>query len=87
MSSIDRAAVVEAIRSTKTLGDAARALGCSRRTLQLRMREYGLSRGKSGRPKRRLTYGRRGRAWGIAGGIAAAGLAGALLLRKRGTST
>jgi hypothetical protein len=51
------------------------------------MREYGLSRGKSGRPKRRLTYGRRGRAWGIAGGIAAAGLAGALLLRKRGTST
>lgn len=33
---------------------AARALGASRRTLQYRMREYGMSRGHAGRPKRLL---------------------------------
>ena len=86
MADLDRAAVVEAIRSTKNLSAAARALGCSRRTLQNRMREYGMARGKSGRPKRKLAYGRRRRALAVGGAVAAVGLVGALALRGR-TST
>ncbi len=86
-SAFDRAAVVEAIRSTKSLSAAARALGCSRRTLQLRMREYGLARGKAGRPKRKLSYGRRGKVWAVGGAVAAAGLVGVLALRKRSSTT
>jgi hypothetical protein len=85
VGSLDRAAVVEAIKSTKNLSAAARALGCSRRTLQNRMREYGLAPGRSGRPKRKLSYGRRRRAWAIGGAVAAAGLVGALALRKTTT--
>lgn len=85
-ASLDRAAVAEAIRSTKNLSAAARALGCSRRTLQNRMREYGMAPGKSGRPKRKLSYGRRRRAWAVGGAIAAVGLAGALALRRGSTT-
>jgi hypothetical protein len=39
------------------LGKAARILGASRRTLQNRMREYGMPTGTSGRRRRRLPYG------------------------------
>jgi uncharacterized membrane protein len=42
---------------------AARSLGVSRRTLQNRMRELGMTRAKAGRPKHRL-YSRRARSWG-----------------------
>lgn len=52
----DRDAVVSAIRTAPNLTVAARKLGASRRTLQNRMREYGLPRGRSGRPKERLPY-------------------------------
>ncbi len=54
--STDRTAVVSAINSTRNLGDAARKLGASRRTLQNRMREYGIPRGQAGRPKEWLPY-------------------------------
>lgn len=80
---LDRAAVVEAIRSTKNLGAAARSLGCSRRTLQNRMREYGIAPGRSGRPKRKLSYGRRNKAWAVGGAVAAVALVGGLALRSR----
>jgi hypothetical protein len=57
-SNTDRAAVISAINSTRNLNEAARKLGASRRTLQNRMREYGLPRGKAGRPKEWLPYKR-----------------------------
>lgn len=84
--SLDRAAVTNAIRSTKNLSAAARELGCSRRTLQNRMREYGLARGKSGRPKRRL-YGKRRKAWAVGGALAAVGVVAGLALRGRASSS
>jgi hypothetical protein len=52
----DRSAVISAINSTPNLNEAAHKLGASRRTLQNRMREYGIPRGKSGRPKEWLPY-------------------------------
>jgi len=54
--STDRTAVVSAINSSRNLGEAARKLGASRRTLQNRMREYGIPRGQAGRPKEWLPY-------------------------------
>jgi hypothetical protein len=54
--STDRSAVVSAINSTSNLGEAARKLGASRRTLQNRMRDYGIPRGQAGRPKEWLPY-------------------------------
>lgn len=54
--STDRSAVVSAINSSRNLGDAARKLGASRRTLQNRMRAYGIPRGQAGRPKEWLPY-------------------------------
>ncbi len=56
----ERDAVVSAINTSRNLGDAARKLGASRRTLQNRMRSYGLPRGKSGRPKESLPKRRGG---------------------------
>lgn len=84
--SLERANIVQAISSSSTLDEAARKLGCSRRTLQNRMREYGMARGKPGRRKRRL-YGKRRKAWAVGGAIAAAGVLTGLALRGRSTST
>lgn len=52
--SSEREAVVSAISTSPNLGVAARKLGASRRTLQNRMRFYGLPRGHSGRPRQAL---------------------------------
>jgi hypothetical protein len=74
---LDRAAVLAALRDNKyNVGKAARSLGVARRTLQNRMREYGLPVGKSGKPKKTIRYG------GQRGGglLAAAGVVGALAL-------
>lgn len=79
---LDRAAILAALRDSRgNVSKAASALSTSRRTLQKRMREYGIPEGRSGRPKRRLRYrgvGGRLLAYGAAG--AAVGVAGALLL-------
>lgn len=55
---MERSAIVAAINSTPNLTEAAHKLGASRRTLQNRMREYGMPRGKSGRPKEPLPHHR-----------------------------
>lgn len=72
---LERSAIVSALReSGGDIGKAARALGASRRTLQNRMREYGMARGKAGRRKRLLPYRRKHRvAVGVVGALAAAG--------------
>lgn len=54
---LERSAIVAALeRAGGNIGKAARALGASRRTLQNRMREYGMPHGKAGRRHRRLPY-------------------------------
>ena len=82
----DRDTIVEAVRSTKNLNQAAKKLGISRKTLYLRMREHGLPFGKAGRRKRKLSYGGKRTLW-AAGGIVAAVAVGAMALRSRGSST
>ena len=81
---LEREKIASAIRDADgNIGIAARRLGASRRTLQNRMREYGMPRGRSGRRKRRLPY-RSGS--GLLGGAAL--LAGAVLgyqFFRRGT--
>ncbi len=80
---LERTSILSALRQAHgNIGKAARALGASRRTLQNRMREYGMARGRSGRPKRRLPYGRHGaRAAQLVGALALVG--GALYLGRR----
>ena len=54
---LEKQAIVDALRdSGGNVSRAARKLDVSRRTLQNRMREYGMPVGKSGRPKKRLSY-------------------------------
>jgi uncharacterized protein YlxW (UPF0749 family) len=65
---------------------AAQDLGSSRRTLQNRMREYGMPRGTSGRRKERLPYSRlkdSSGALGIVGAVAAVVGAGLLVNKYR----
>lgn len=82
---LERDAITRALAETKgNIGKAAKLLGASRRTLQNRMREYGMARGKSGKPKRRLPYARRRKTWAV-GAVAAAAVAGVVLI-KRGQS-
>ena len=50
----ERELVAEAVAKSPNLNVAAREVGASRRTLQNRMREYGLPYGKSGRRRRDL---------------------------------
>ena len=79
---LERDDIARALREAGgKIGKAARLLGASRRTLQNRMRYYGMARGKAGRPKRKLSYGRKRGAW-LAGGAAAAAVVGGLVLMK-----
>ena len=81
----DRTAIETALRAANGKMDkAARILNVSRRTLQNRMRELGMSRAKAGRPKRRL-YARRARTWGtVAVGTAALVGIGAIIAKSGG---
>lgn len=88
---IERDAIVRALREAGgDVGRAAGLLGASRRTLQYRMREYGMPRGHAGRPRRRLS-----RRWHRsrlgAGALAIGGaLVGALVyatVKHRGSSS
>ena len=83
----DRDTIVEAVRSTKNLNQAAKKLGISRKTLYLRMREHGLPFGKAGRRKRRLSYGGKRALWVAAAGTVAAVAIGAVALRSPKSST
>jgi DNA-binding NtrC family response regulator len=49
---LSRESVEAALSSTDTVGKAAEVLGCSRRTLQNRMRLYEIPEGQPGRPAR-----------------------------------
>ena len=82
--STDRETLLAAIKNTRNLGEAARELGVSRRTLQNRMRKAGIARGRGGRPSRKLSYGKRAKGWS-AGLAAVAGLAAGALLWRRGS--
>jgi len=79
---LERPAIVAALRSQGgNIGKAARQLGCSRRTLQNRMREFGLPRGRAGRRRRVLPYRSRTAALGVAG--AAVGVLGLIALTRK----
>lgn len=82
MEQLDRSEVVAALHEARgNIGKAARLLHCSRRTLQNRMRYYGMPAGRSGRPRRHL---KRRHAGGVAVlGLGAAVGLGALLLAGR----
>lgn len=78
---LERSTILAAIANADgNLSRAAKALGCSRRTLQNRMREYGMARGKAGRRKRKLPYGRRS---GVMTALGAAVVVGAGFLVSR----
>jgi hypothetical protein len=54
---LERAAVVRALdKYDGNVSHAARELGSSRRTLQLRMKTYGIPKGHAGRPREPLPY-------------------------------
>lgn len=79
----DRAEIERALHvANGKMDKAARILSVSRRTLQNRMRELGMTRAKAGRPKRRL-YARRARSWGVAAAGAAV-VAGVVLVATKG---
>ncbi len=77
--------VARALRdSGGNISRAARELGTTRKTLQSRMREYGMAPGRAGRPKRRLYAKRRG-TWLAGGALAAAAVVAGAVLVKRGS--
>jgi hypothetical protein len=84
----DRADVVAALHDSRDaagvedVGRAAKLLGAARRTLQSRMREYGIPKGRAGRRRRKLSY-RRGRRNMLIAIGALAGAAGVIALRRR----
>ena len=83
---IERHDIERALRETGgKIGRAAKLLGASRRTLQARMRSYGMAPGKAGRPRRKLGYRGKRRLYTALGAAAVAGL-GYLALRKPGSS-
>jgi regulatory Fis family protein len=84
--SLEKSTITSAIADAGgNISKAAGKLGVSRRTLQLRMRMYGISRGKSGRPKYKIHYSKHKKLY-TAGAVAAGVLVGVALLRRRGTS-
>lgn len=54
---VEREAISRALTEQPNITKAARVLGASRRTLQSRMRDYGMAPGKAGRPRQLLPKG------------------------------
>ena len=79
--SFGKEAVVEAIRESPNLAEAAKRLQISRKTLFNRMRAYGIPRGRSGRPKKKITYRRKSRVLAVGAGVVAGALAVGLIVR------
>lgn len=83
ITALDRPAVLAALRDARwNVGRAARKLGCARRTLQNRMRDYGIPRGRAGRPRRPLHYRKASGIGGALVGLAAVG-AGVYVFSQR----
>jgi hypothetical protein len=93
---IEKDDILQAIRDTgATVGDkqitggsisrAAKKLGVSRRTLQARMRHYGIPMGKAGRRFRKISYGRNAKAYAIGAAVVVVG--GAVLLGRKAPKT
>jgi transposase-like protein len=81
----DKTAIEAAIKDAGgNISDAARKLGVARRTLQSRMRFFGLPEGRAGRRKMRISYGKRRKLY-TAGALAAGALVAVAVLRRRGT--
>lgn len=79
---LERATIERALRASDgDIGRAARALGCARRTLQNRMRKYGMPQGQPGRRERKLPYRSARKSGGAI--ISAVALAGVSLLAIR----
>jgi len=79
VAALEKEAVLAALRdSDGNVSKAARALNVARRTLQLRMRLFGIPEGRTGRPRRKLSYTKRKRNYSIGLGAAAL-VAGAIL--------
>jgi hypothetical protein len=53
---IERSAITKALSTAPNITVAAKDLGASRRTLQSRMRDYGMPPGQAGRPRQLLPY-------------------------------
>ena len=78
---LERETIVAALKQARgNIGEAAKILGASRRTLQNRMREHKLPRGRAGRRKRRLPYGRV--SGGVLAGLGAAAVLGIGLIAR-----
>ena len=101
---IEKDDILQAIRDTgATVGDkqitggsisrAAKKLGVSRRTLQARMRHYGIPMGKAGRRFRKISYGRVAKHYARHAkvyntvGIVAVVVGGAVLLGRKAPKT
>jgi len=83
---LERTDILAAIHDSQgDISVAARKLGVARRTLQNRMRFYSIPKGQAGRRKMKISYGKKRKLYAI-GGLAAAGLVGVALFRRRGTS-
>lgn len=87
---LERSVILAAYRDADgNIARTAELLKVSRRTLQDRMRELGMERGRAGRKRRTLTYAsggrgvtRKRRGW-IAAGVAVMGLAAGVALGAR----
>ena len=87
MAELDRNEVTRALHDNGgNISRAAKALHCTRLTLQRRMRLYGIAKGTAGRPKRKLKYARHRNAL-YAVGAAVAVVAGYAALSRRGSSS
>jgi transposase-like protein len=79
----DKTAIVQAIHDAgDNISDAAKRLGVARRTLQSRMRFYGIAKGTAGRRKMRISYGKRRKLYTV-GAVAAAVVLGAVVIKGR----